>query len=55
VIDMSAFQMWLAVLIGWLNRQQREALALSFAKTASVFTGETSGRRSDLCTQIVLN
>jgi hypothetical protein len=27
VINMSAFQMWLAVLIGWLDRQEREALA----------------------------
>jgi hypothetical protein len=27
VIDMSAFQMWLAILIGWLDRQEREALA----------------------------
>jgi hypothetical protein len=27
VIDMSALQMWLALLIGWLDRQEREALA----------------------------
>jgi transposase InsO family protein len=27
VIDLSALQMWLAVLIGWLDRQEREALA----------------------------
>jgi transposase InsO family protein len=27
VIDKSALQMWLAVLIGWLDRQEREALA----------------------------
>jgi hypothetical protein len=27
VIDMSAVQMWFAVLIGWLDRQEREALA----------------------------
>jgi hypothetical protein len=27
VIDMSAFQIWLAVLIGWLDRQEREARA----------------------------
>jgi hypothetical protein len=27
VIDMSALQMVLAVLIGWLDRQDREALA----------------------------
>jgi transposase InsO family protein len=27
VIDMSALQMWFAVLIGWLDRQEREALA----------------------------
>jgi hypothetical protein len=27
VIGMSALQMWVAVLIGWLDRQEREALA----------------------------
>jgi hypothetical protein len=27
VIDMSVLRMWLAVLIGWLDRQEREALA----------------------------
>jgi len=27
VIDMSAFQIWLAVLIGWLDRQERDVIA----------------------------
>jgi putative transposase len=27
VIDMSALQIWFAVLIGWLDRQERDALA----------------------------
>jgi hypothetical protein len=33
VIDMSAFQMWLAVLIGWLDRQEREARAYLIEET----------------------
>jgi len=27
VIDMSALEMWFAVLIGWLDRQELDALA----------------------------
>jgi hypothetical protein len=27
VIDLSGFQIWFAVLIGWLDRQERDAIA----------------------------
>jgi hypothetical protein len=44
VIDMSALQMWLAVLIGWLDRQEREALAYVIEENR-VLRAQLAGRR----------
>jgi hypothetical protein len=44
VIDMSAVQMWLAVLIGWLDRQEREALAYLIEENR-VLRAQLGGRR----------
>jgi hypothetical protein len=35
VIDMSALQIWLAVLIGWLDCRERKALAFLIEENAS--------------------
>ena len=35
MIDTSGLQMWLAALIGWLDRQEREAFAYFFEETVS--------------------
>jgi putative transposase len=44
VIDMSAVQMWFAVLIGWLDRQEREALAYLIEENR-VLRAQLGGRR----------
>jgi len=44
VIDMSALQMWLAVLIGWLDRREREALAYLIEENR-ILRAQLSGRR----------
>jgi hypothetical protein len=44
VIDMSALQMWLAVLIGWWDRQEREALAYLIEENR-VLRAQLGGRR----------
>jgi putative transposase len=44
VIDMSALQMWLAVLIGWLDRQEQEALAYLIEENR-ILRAQLGGRR----------
>ena len=44
MIDMSALQMWFAVLIGWLDRQEREALAYLIEENR-VLRAQLGGRR----------
>jgi hypothetical protein len=44
VIDMSALQMWFAVLIGWLDRQERDALAYLIEENR-ILRAQLSGRR----------
>jgi len=44
VIDMSALQMWFAVLIGWLDRQELEALAYLIEENR-VLRAQLGGRR----------
>jgi hypothetical protein len=36
VIDMSALRIWFAVLIGWLDRQERDALGAPARSTGSI-------------------
>jgi transposase InsO family protein len=47
MIDMSALQMWLVVLIGWLDRQEREALAYLIEENR-VLREQIGGRRMQL-------
>jgi len=44
VIDMSALQMWLVVLIGWWDRQEREALAYLIEENR-ILRAQLGGRR----------
>src|SRR5207244_2439531 len=44
VIDISALQMWFAVLIGWLDRHEREALAYLIEENR-VLRGQLGGQR----------
>jgi hypothetical protein len=47
VIDMSALQIWFALLIGWLDRQEREALAYLIEENR-VLRAQLDGRRLHL-------
>jgi transposase InsO family protein len=44
VIDMSALQMWFAILIGWLDRQERDALAYLMEENR-ILRAQLGGRR----------